>query len=423
MTDSMDRKLSKPLGLRRFAVPAAAIAACIGLSVLAANLLMSGAVRTARIPAAGVTIDTAQQGALHDFTPLRGKVAPKDEVYLDALEGGQVERIMAHAGDQVTVGQPLVTFRNTALELDVLEREGRLVESITQLQTYEKQLEDSRLANEKAAAEIDFNIVRLTRASARRSALVGRGSVSPEAEDQLNDELAYDHRLLPLQAQNNLRQDALRRRQLPEIHTQLANLQQSLTITRSKLDSLVLKAPVSGQLTDIVQNLGENRNRGDRLGEIVPATGFKIAAHVDEFYLGQVRVGQVADAGIDGATWKLKVERVYPQVKDGTFVVDLAFIGAAPANLLSGEAVNGTLSLGGDRPALILPAGAFLERTGGDWVMVVGPDGRSAVRRRIKIGRRNAEQVEILSGLKPGDRVITSDYSAIDRVDRVILTR
>jgi len=423
MTDSMDRKLSKPLGLRRFAVPAAAIAACIGLSVLAANLLMSGAVRTARIPAAGVTIDTAQQGALHDFTPLRGKVAPKDEVYLDALEGGQVERIMAHAGDQVTVGQPLLSFRNTALELDVLEREGRLVESITQLQTYEKQLEDSRLANEKAAAEIDFNIVRLTRASARRSALVGRGSVSPEAEDQLNDELAYDHRLLPLQAQNNLRQDALRRRQLPEIHTQLANLQQSLTITRSKLDSLVLKAPVSGQLTDIVQNLGENRNRGDRLGEIVPATGFKIAAHVDEFYLGQVRVGQVADAGIDGATWKLKVERVYPQVKDGTFVVDLAFIGAAPANLLSGEAVNGTLSLGGDRPALILPAGAFLERTGGDWVMVVGPDGRSAVRRRIKIGRRNAEQVEILSGLKPGDRVITSDYSAVDKVDRVILTR
>jgi HlyD family secretion protein len=423
MSESMDRKLAKPAGLRRFAVPAAAIAACIGLGVLAANLLNTSAVHTARIPAAGVTIDTVQQGVLHDFTPLRGKVAPKDEIYLDALEGGQVERIMAHAGDQVTAGQPLIAFRNTALELDVLEREGRLVESITELQSYEKQLEDSRLANEKAAAEIDFNIVRLTRASARRSALVGRGAVSPEAEDQLNDELAYQRRLEPLQAQNNLRQDELRRRQLPEIHTQLANLQQSLVITRSKLDSLVLRAPVSGQLTDIVRNLGENRNRGDRLGEIVPATGFKVAAQVDEFYLGQVKVGQLADAGIDGATWKLKVERVYPQVKDGTFVVDLAFVGAEPANLLSGEAVIGTLSLGDDRPALILPAGAFLERTGGDWVMVAAPDGRSAVRRRIRIGRRNAEQVEILSGLAPGERVITSDYSAIDKVDRVILTR
>lgn len=423
MSESMDRKRSKPAGLRRFAVAAAAVAILAGLGVVAANLLAGGAAPTARIPAAGVTIETVRRAALRDFTPLRGKVAPKDEVYLDALEGGQVERIMAHAGDQVSAGQPLVAFRNTALELDVLDREGRLVESITQLQAYEKQLEDSRLAGEKAAAEIDFNIVRLSRAAARRSALVGRGSISPESEDQLNDELAFDRRLQPLQVRNNLTQDAMRCRQLPQIHAQLANLQQSLAITRGKLDSLVLKAPVSGQLTDIVQNVGENRNRGDRLGEIVPATGFKVAAHVDEFYLGQVRVGQVADAGIDGAGWKLQVERVYPQVKDGTFVVDLGFVGPAPPNLLSGEAVNGALSLGGDRPALVLPAGAFLERTGGDWVMVVGPDGRSALRRRIRIGRRNAEQVEILSGLRPGDRVITSDYSAIDKVDRVILTR
>jgi HlyD family secretion protein len=373
------------------------------------------------VPAASVTIDTVQHGVFHDFTPLNGKVTPHDTIDLDALEGGQVARVMAQAGDMVVVDQPLVAFRNTELELDVLDREGRLIESITELQTYEKQLEDTRLANEKALEEIDYNIVRLSRAGERRTGLDALGAISTESLDQIHDELAYDRRLQPLQTQSNARQDALRTRQLPQIHDQLISLRQSLAITKSKLDNLIVKAPVAGRLTDFDLNIGQNFNRGDRLGEIVPNTGFKIAADVDEFYLGRVHDGQVGDVQVDDRTWKLRVTRVYPQVKDGTFVVDLAFDGPTPSGLLPGETVNGRLSLGGDQPALVLPAGPFLERSGGDWVMVMVGE-RRAERRRIKIGRRSAEQVEILSGLSPGERVITSDYTAFEKIDRVDLT-
>jgi len=423
MSVDMDRKVPQSKRRnRRVMIDVGSIIA-LGVAVYLMAAAFGAAQRSVRLPAATVSIDTVEAGVFHDLTPLRGKVVPHDTVYLDALEGGQVERVMAHAGDMVSAGQPLIAFRNTELELEVLDQEGRLVESMTQLQAFEKQLEDTRLANEKAAVEIAYNVVRLSRAATRRRELASKGYISAESNDQLHDELAYDTRLGPLQAQSNARQESLRLRQLPQIRAELASLRQSLTITRAKLDYLVVKAPVAGQLTDLVQNVGENHNRGDRLGEIVPNTGFKVTATIDEYYLGRVRTGQIASVDVDDRTWRLRVERVYPQVRDSVFTVDLAFDGVAPAGLLPGQAVNGRLSLGGDQPAVVLPAGPFLERSGGDWVMIVDPSGRHAERRRIKIGRRNTDQVEIVSGLKPGDRVITSDYAAFEKIDRVDLTK
>lgn len=418
----MDRRISRPRWRSRPVMVALIAIAVVAVAAYLAFALKGLGERSVRVPAGTVTIDTVEQGVFHDFTPLNGKVVPHDTIDLDALEGGQVERVMAQAGDIITAGQPLVRFQNTELELDVLDREGRLIESITELQTFEKQLEDTRLANQKAAEDIDYNIVRLGRAAERRAGLAAEGVIAGESVDQIQDELNYQRRLRPLQARSDARQDALRRRQLPQIHAQLASLQQSLKITRSKLDNLIVKAPVSGRLNDFDLNVGQNFNRGDRLGEIVPNTGIKVAANVDEFYLGRVQVGQVAEAQIDDRDWKLRVIRVYSQVKDGTFVVDLAFDGATPRGLLPGQTITGKLSLGNDKPALILPAGPFLERSGGDWAMVMAND-RRAERRRIKIGRRNADQVEILSGLAPGDRVITSDYSAFEKIDRVDLTK
>lgn len=423
MTMAMDRAVQVPKWRRKGLILPAAVAGATVLAVLIGLMLTQASQRSVRAPRATVTIERVEHGVFRDFTPLRGKVAPKDVVYLDALEGGQVERVLARPGDDVAAGQPLLVFRNTALELDVLDREGRLVESITQLLSYEKQLEESRVANEKAQAQIDYQIVRLGRSAERTDALAAKGFVSRQRQDEVRDELTYQRKLRPLQTEGNARQEALRRQQLPQIRAQLASLRQSLQVTRAKLDNLVLRAPVPGKLTDIVQNIGQNRNRGERLGEIVAGTGYKVEAKVDEFYLGRVRARQVATANINGRSWKLTVDRVYPQVKDGVFTVDLLFAGPAPTDLLSGQAVDGKLSLGGDQPALILPAGAFLERTGGDWVMVVDGSGKHATRRRLQTGRRNAEQVEVLGGLKAGDQVITSDYSSFQNVDRVDLTK
>jgi len=423
MNSGMDRAIVAPWWRRRTTVIAAgAAAAALALGGLGVAVL-GAAKSSVRLPVSQVTIEAAQPGIFHDVVALRPIAQPKDVIYLDALEGGQVQAVMAQAGDMVAAGQPLLRFRNTELELDVLDREGRLVESITQLQTYEKQLEDARVANQKAEAQIEFDITRLQRTAQRRDALLAKGFTSRDLYEQVHDELDHNRKLLPLQTASNQEQDALRRRQVPQIQGELATLQESLKVTRSKLDSLVVRAPVAGRLTDMDIKVGEIRNRGQRLGQIVADTGFKLQAQIDEYYLDRVRAGQTGVVTIADREVPVRVTRVDPQVKNATFQVDLAFEGAMPRGLLPGQALEGRLTLGGDRPALILPAGPFLERTGGDWVMVADASGTHADRRRIRIGRRSAQQVEVLSGLRPGERVITSDYAGFEKVDRVILAK
>ena len=423
MTHLMDRPIARPSWRgRRGLLAAGGAVVAIGL-VVAVLVLVAGARSSLRAPTASVTISMVERGVFHDVVTLRAKVAPREIVYLGALEGGQVEQVLAEAGDQVAAGQPLVKFRNTQLELEVLDREGRLAESITQLQAYEKSLEDARVANEKAAAQIDYDIKRLERDAQRVDRLLTLGYAPRMKSEQVQDELALNRRLQPLQAATNREQDALRRRQLPQLRAELASLQESLRVARGKLDSLVLRAPVAGKLADMHMNVGEIRNRGERLGQIVPDAGFKIEARVDEYYLDRVRVGQRGEVDLGGRAWPLRATRVDPQVKEATFLVELAFEGAGPKDVLSGQALEGRLQLGDDKPALVLPAGGFLERTGGAWAMVLDASGRRADKRRIKLGRRSAEQVEVLQGLRPGERVITSDYTGFDKVERLILTR
>ena len=423
MSQDMDRVLRRPFWRSRRATVVAGGAVAMLLILVTAITFASSAKRSVRLPLAQVTIDTVQRGVYHDITTLQGNAAPRDIIYLDALEGGQVQKVLVHAGDRLTAGQPLVIFRNTQLQLQVAEEEGRLTESITGQQNYEKALEQQRADNEKTLANIDYNITRLQQQADRRDVLLKAGYIAKETTEQVHDELDYNKMIRPVQVETNKRQETLRVQQLPKIREEMANLQKSLEITRHTLDDLVVKAPASGRLTDMDLQPGENRERGSRLGQITLDTGFKISAQVDEYYLGRVAPGQTAQIDLDGRTLNLRVERIYPQVKNGTFTVDLSFQGAQPQGLLPGQAVQGKLSLGADRPALVLPAGAFLERSGGDWIFVVSADGRHADRRRIKIGRRNAEQVEVLSGLSAGDRVITSDYQGLEKIDRVDLAK
>jgi HlyD family secretion protein len=418
---SMDRPIRLPWWRRKLRLQWG-IAALVSVLLITMGLLFLGSPeRSIRVAAASVTVAPVSQGTFHDFIPLRGKVVPMNTVYLDALEGGRVDRILVQAGDTVTEGQPLVELSNTELELDVLDREGRLVESITQLQTYETQLEQNRVANQKALAQIDYNVIRLQRSVARRNVLAADDAEPMEVRDQVQDELDYDVKVRPMQDESNRRQEKLRVQQLPQIHSQIEKLQQDLSITHGKLDNLVVRAPVTGRLTAMDLKVGENRNRGERFGEITPETGDKLAAEVDEYYLGRVQNGQIAQIEIGDSTWALTVVRVYPKVTNGTFTVDLAFRDATPAGLLPGQALQGKLALGADRTATILPMGAFLERSGGDWIFILAADGKSALRHTIKIGRRNDEQVEVLSGIAVGERAIISDYTGLERIDRIDL--
>jgi HlyD family secretion protein len=418
-----DRPLRQPWWRRRlwWQSGIAAGAACLGVATFV--VFLGSPTHSVRVSVANLAIATVEHGTFHDFMPLRAKVVALNTVYLDALEGGRVDRVLAQAGDTITAGQSLVELSNTELELDVLDREGRLIESITQLQAYETQLEQNRVTNQKALAQIDYDIIRLGRSLARRKSLLAQSMVPAEVTDTLQDELDHDLKVQPMQEESNRKQEELRLQQLPQIQSQIEKLQQDLKITHGKLDNLTVRAPVSGRLTAMDLKVGENRNRGDRLAEITPDTGYKLSAAVDEYYLGRVHDNQAAVVEIAGKARPLKVARVYPLVKDGVFTLDLRFDGSAPPGLLPGETLQGKLELGIDGPATILPAGAFLDRTGGDWIFVLEGNGRSAMRRSIKIGRRNAEQLEVLSGLNVGERAIISDYTGLERINRIDLTQ
>lgn len=377
--------------------------------------------RTLRLRADGVSLAKVERGVFRDIIPLRGKVVPLEVVYLDAIEGGRVERVFVQPGDRVAFGQPVVRLSNTALELEVLDRQARLIESVTQLQSYQTQLEQNRLDNQKSLEQIDYNIQRLQRTVGRQRELANAGLIARDVSDAASDELAYQQALRPLQAQGNRQQEALRQRQVPQIRAQIEKLQKDMSVTADKLDNLVVRAPIEGHMTAIDLKVGETFTPGQRLGEITHDSGFKILAAVDEYYLGRVRPEQEAQVEIGRERRALRVERVHPQVTKGTFDVELRFDGATPAGLLPGQAVDGTLSLGADTRTVVLTAGPFLEASGGSWAFVVANDGRTAERRPIRLGRRSARQVEIAAGLSPGDTVIVSDYSSLARVDRLEL--
>jgi len=390
--------------------------------VILTEVMLSHPVRTLRLPRSRVTITTVKHGIFHDLIPLRTTVVPRETVYIDAVDGGRVDRVLVEAGDMVQEGQPLVELSNTNLVLQVIQQESQLNQAISQLQQNEIALEQSQLSNDRELANIDYNLVRLGRAAQRRVSLASQGSVSNEERDVATDELAYYQRLRPIQAESGQRQTALRDHLLPDIHQQLKNLRGDLAVVHDKLDSLVIRAPVAGKVTALDLKVGEMRSPGQRLAEVTPDTGMKLVADIDEFYLPRVRVGQTATVDFNGKSVIVTVRRVSPQVNDGQFRVDLNFAAATgPSSLVEGATARGHLQLGEDRPASFLATGPFLERTGGDWVFVVAADGRSAQRRRIEIGRRTSNQLEVLSGLAAGDRVITSDYTGLDRVERIDL--
>jgi HlyD family secretion protein len=399
-------------------------ATAIVVAVLLAVRLVAGAgVRTLRIPLQEITIATVERGVFHDLIPLRASVVPRETVYVDATDGGRVDRVLVEAGDMVEEGQPMIELSNTNLALQVIQQESQLNQAISQLQQNEIALEQNRLANERALAEIDYNLVRLGRSAERRESLATKGLVSREQRDVITDELAYYRGLRPIQADSGQRQSGLRARVLPGIHEQLKSLRSNLTIVHTQLDGLVIRAPVAGRVTAIDLKVGENRGPGQRLAEVTPQTGMKLIADIDEFYLTRVHAGQTATVMLDRKSVTVTVRRVTPQVRDGQFQIDLDFAGAGPASLVEGATAQGHLQLGEDSSATILPAGPFLERTGGDWVFVISTDGSWAQRRRIKLGRRTSEQLEVLLGLTAGERVIASDYTVLGRADRIVLTQ
>jgi HlyD family secretion protein len=246
--------------------------------------------------------------------------------------------------------------------------------------------------------------------------------VSGRAVADSRDTFQAAQRRLAVLRRQQVTDERLQSQQLSQLRASSAGLNSSLGIARGTLNALNLRAPVTGQLTSFNIQVGQSLQRGERLGQIDSAGRNKLVAQVDEFYLGRVAEGQLASAEVGGKAYRLRVAKIYPQVQNGVFSVDLAFAEGEPEELQRGQTVQVRLTLGDPAPALLLPNGAFYSDTGGTWVFVVAPDGGTAVRRQVRLGRRNANHIEVLDGLDPGERVITSPYTGFAERDRLALT-
>ena len=403
----------------------------IGLAIGGAAMLLLLAMGWWLMPTAGtqslaadrVRLSEVKRGVFEDFIPLRARVTPLVTVYLDAIEGGRVEKILVEDGATVAAGQPIAILSNAELQLSVLARQTEVTQQLNSMRSQELALAQSRVANERALIEAETDARKIERQYGREATLADRGFVSGKQFADTRDDLAYQKRRVAVLRRGQATDERLQASQLGQLRASAESLQSSLALARANLDALNLRAPVAGSLSGFSIQVGQSLSRGERIGQIDSPGRNKLVAGIDEFYLGRVAVGQATVLERGGRHFRARVAKIYPQVQNGQFTVDLLFLDGEPADIQRGQTLQARLTLGDPAPALLVPNGAFYAETGGNWIFVASADGKSAVKRKVRLGRRNAETIEVLEGLEAGERVITSPYTGFADKDRLDLTR
>jgi HlyD family secretion protein len=368
-----------------------------------------------------ISISAVTEGTFDDFIPLRGIATPLNTTFLDAVEGGRVEKKMVEDGAAVSVGQPLVVLSNSQLQLDVIRSESEVTNQLNNLRTIEIQLERNRAENERAINEINWQLKRISQKATRDERLAAIGFIAPAVSQDSKDEDAYWRNRLDITRRGQQTDEQLQATQVQQLRTATRQLEANLALARANLDALTVRAPVAGQLTAFDINLGQSLTRGQRLGQIDSPEAARVVVSIDEFYLSRVAVGQTASLDWEGKSYPMNIRKLNPQVKNGQFEGELIFAKEQPKGLRRGQTLQAKLALGESKTALLLPAGAFLNEGGGSFVFVVAGD--EAVKRPVKLGRRNVSFVEVLSGLQSGDRVVTSSYAGLADKERLTLSR
>jgi len=366
-----------------------------------------------------LSIATVQSGVFEDFLPLRARVTPLVTVFLDAVEGGRVEKKLVEDGTQVTEGQLLAVLSNAELQLSTLEKQAEVEQQLNNMRSQELALTETRNTNLRDLNQAETDLAKARRLYDLQKALAEKGFVSMKTFNDTKDDLQYQTQRLQILKRSIAQTESLQSSQLQQLRAAASSLNSSMGIARNSLGQLNIRAPVTGQLSGFDIQLGQSLQQGERIGQVDSAGADKLQADVDEYYLGRVAVGQTATADIDGKTYRLKVAKVYPQVRNGQFQIDLVFDGPEPSSVQRGQTVQAKLTLGDSSKALLIPNGAFFNDTGGNWVFVVDTGGRSATKRQVQLGRKNSDFIEVIGGLKPGERVITSSYSGLTDKDHL----
>ncbi len=411
----MDRKVNKPRKtIKTWLILIVAISV-VGYLIFVWGNLNSG--RSLAVNAERIVVSTVTSGIFEDFIPLRGRVTPAKTVYLDAIEGGRVERILVEDGATLKAGQLIVELSNASLQLSVLGNEARVAEQLNNMRSIELSLEQNRLQHKRNLVDIRYQIKLLTRQLAREKELLQTGAVIQSTYDDTKDTLDWYQNRLILTLESQASDTRMQEEQLIFLRETAQRLEGNLAISRQNLENMNVKAPVDGKLSGFNVEIGQSIGRGERLGQIDTPDDYKLTAFIDEFYLGRIDIGQVARYD----EYELAISKIYPQVQNGQFEVDLKFTNQQPTQIRRGQTIQTKLTLGDAAEALLIPNGAFYQDTGGNWVFVVTADESEAVRRNVRLGRRNSRFIEVIEGLEAGERVVTSPYSSYQDMQRLKL--
>jgi HlyD family secretion protein len=400
------------------------------LTMLGVALLLAAAVVATLLSSAGpaklnvdperLTISPVTRGPFQEFVPVDGAVMPIKTIYLDAPEGGTVQRILVEDGAALTPGQPIIQLANTDLQLEMVNRETAVFDLMNNLQNTRNLLQQNRIQQLNQQAEIESQLREAKRLFDLNKSLYEQQVIARQEYQQTKN--TYDYQLRRRQlSRQALRQDSLAMRaQINQMQQSVARMQSNLSLMRRKLDDLTIKAPAAGRITSLDAEIGELKNRGERIGQLDMLTGLKVRATLDQYYISRIFPGQKGQITVNDKPYELSVRKIFTQVTKGV-QVDLEFTGAPPPDLRRGQTVAVRLALSDQTEAVRVPRGGFNQKTGGNWVFKVSADGAKAYKTDVRLGRQNPDYYEVLEGLKPGDKVITSSYEGYENMGELEL--
>lgn len=370
-----------------------------------------------------ITISTVERGPFQEFTPVRGEVLPIQTIFLDAQESGRVEEVYLEAGAMVKKGDPILRLSNPELERIVMDQEANVFEQLNRYENTRIQLNQNAINRQTALLMIEQDVRRQKVRFETLEAQYKLGLISDRGFQAEKEDYEFYLKRRDFAAQAALQDSLSRRAQLLAIETAEKRLSANLEAARRSLENLTLRAPVSGQLTSLNAEIGEQKSKSQRFGQIDVLDGFKVRAAIDEFYITRINRGQTATFPLGGKEYELSIRHVYPEVSEGRFNVDLEFAGEEPDDIRRGQTLPLRIALGDLSEALLLERGGFYQTTGGNWVFVVDEGGDTASRRDIRTGRQSPEYFEILEGLSPGEQVVTSSYENYEEIEKLVLKR
>jgi HlyD family secretion protein len=415
----MDRKIEKKRWtLKRIMMLGAA---AVVFLFLVFWTLFHSSMSTLNVRSERITISEVIKGPFQEDIPIIGSVLPIDTRYLDAVEGGVVEEVFVEDGTLIKKGQKILKLSNTALLINIMRSEADVNRASNELRSTRLALEQNRLRLESELADLDYQILRQKRLYDQDKVLIGEGMIPRQEYEDVRDQYEYLVKKRDLTRESQEKDLHFQRLQIAQLESDIGRMMENLKLIKKRQEDLIIKAPVEGLLTSFRVEIGETIPAGERIAKVDILDGFKVQAQIDEHYLNRIETGKTGTFPFDNKEFSLRVKKIYQEVTNNRFEVDLEFTGEQPQGIKRGQTLHIRLALSEETVAILLPRGGFYQQTGGNWVYVVDQSGGFAIRRDIRLNRQTTQYFEVLSGLEPGERVITSSYENFGDMERLVL--